>query len=40
MKKFPQLNEQLDLIKRGAEEIIPEDELLSLVNSPEAAVDE
>ena len=28
MKKFPNLNEQMDIIKRGIEEIIPEDELV------------
>ena len=26
--KFPSLNEQMDLIKRGASEIIPEEELV------------
>ncbi len=25
---YPSINEQMDLIKRGAEEIIPEDELV------------
>ena len=28
MKKFPTLNEQMDLIQAGTEEIIPEEELV------------
>ncbi len=28
---FPSLNEQMDLIKRGAVEIIPEDELVKKI---------
>ena len=32
MSKFPSLNEQMDLISRGAEEIIPEDNLEKKIN--------
>jgi len=33
MKKFPNLNEQMDIIKRGIEEIIPEDELVKKIEN-------
>jgi len=31
MKKFPTLNEQMDLIRKGTEEIIPEEDLLKKI---------
>ena len=33
MSKFPSLNEQMDIIRRGVEEIVPEDELVKKIES-------
>ena len=35
MQKFPPVNEQIDLIRRGAEEIISEDELIKRLERAE-----